>query len=76
MRPGSNGLWTEQEVAECIEDTFRIMSYLGIREEMFGTIRQMEINEAVYEEAEADGLQKLMPVTSMKQVLQTKTVMS
>ena len=52
---GSNGLWTEQEVAACIEDTFRIMSYLGIREEPFGIIRQMEINEAVYEKAEADG---------------------
>ena len=52
---GANGLWTEQEVGECIDDVFRIMSYLKISDKFYEMIHQTEIIESVYEEAKSDG---------------------
>lgn len=52
---GANGLWAEQEVMDCIQDVFRIMSYLGIRNESFEMVKQNDIIDAVYEEAKSDG---------------------
>ena len=52
---GANGLWSEQEVEDCMNDIFRIMSFLGIRQEQYKNIDQIEITEAIYEEAETNG---------------------
>lgn len=52
---GANGIWSEEEVASCMDDIFRIMDFLGIREAEYEMTEQIEINEAVYEEAEANG---------------------
>lgn len=52
---GANGLWSEQEVEACMQDVFRVMAFLDIREGSYEPIIQMEIRETVYEEAEADG---------------------
>jgi len=52
---GANGVWSEEEVMACMDDIFRIMSFLGIRETEYEAVEQIEINETVYEEAGANG---------------------
>lgn len=53
---GANGLWSEQEVTDCMQDILRIMSHLNLQNEAYKTLRQTDITEMVYEEAPADGL--------------------
>lgn len=52
---GENGVWSEEEVMACMDDIFRMMSFLGMWEMEYETVDQIEINEAVYEEAGANG---------------------
>lgn len=52
---GANGIWSEDEVVACMNDIFRIMSFLKMKETEYEKIPQIEINEAVYEEAEGNG---------------------
>lgn len=52
---GFGGLWSENEVSACIEDIFRIMSYLNIIDKSYDNINQTEISIAVYEETECNG---------------------
>lgn len=64
---GANGVWSEEEVSSCIDDIFRIMDFLEIRKAEYEMTEQIEINEAVYEEAEANGFW-YPKVTAGKQV--------
>lgn len=54
---GERGLWTEEEVAACMENVYELMRHLGILNAASGSIsfQQAEIRRAVYEEAPADG---------------------
>lgn len=52
---GSNGVWSEEEVEACMGDIFRIMSVLDMRQVRYERIDQIEIHEAVYEEAIESG---------------------
>lgn len=52
---GANGRWSEDEVLACMEDVFRIMSYLEICSRSYERIHQTEITEAIYEEAQSNG---------------------
>ena len=55
LERGGNGRWASEEVEADCEDVIRLMNYLGIIEEDFGTIHQAEIAKAVYEESPAEG---------------------
>lgn len=55
---GERGLWTEEEVAACMENVHELMRHLGILSwNQASSVRfpQAEIHRAVYEEAPADG---------------------
>lgn len=52
---GGAGLWSEEEIQSCLGDLFRILDYLEIQKTVAEPVRQTEITEAVYEEAEEDG---------------------
>lgn len=53
---GGQGRWTEAEVAACQADVLALMRHLRILEENAPLCPQVEIAQAVYEEAEASGL--------------------
>ena len=52
---GFGGLWSENEISECIEDIFRIMSHLKIINKSYDNINQIEISNAIYEETDCNG---------------------
>lgn len=52
---GEGGRWSELEVADCMEDVYRIMSYLSISEQKFKLVQQQEIAKAKYEESTVYG---------------------
>ena len=52
---GRGGLWSENEVEACMSDIYRIMAVLGIKEASFEKTPQIDIKEAIYEEAAASG---------------------
>lgn len=52
---GAGGLWSENEVEMCIEDMHRIMAFLGIKQGSYEKISQIDIKEAIYEEAVSAG---------------------
>lgn len=55
LERGAGGIWSENEVKACMDDVFRLMSFLGILDKECHAIDQMEIKEAVYEEAICNG---------------------
>ena len=52
---GANGLWSEQEVTDCMNDVDRIMSHFRIINQSYVMVEQTEITQAVYEQAKCDG---------------------
>lgn len=64
---GESGVWTEKEVSDCLEDIFRIMDYLGILQGDYPLKMQLEILQAIYEEAPFDGF--WYPLISREQTI-------
>lgn len=52
---GGQGLWSESQVAACREDVYSLLRHLKILPGQNPPREQVEIVEAVYEEAKADG---------------------
>ena len=42
---GEGGRWSELEVTECMEDVYRIMSYLSISEQKFKLVQQQKLRK-------------------------------
>jgi len=53
---GGQGLWTQEQLEQCLESLYSLMGHLDMMGSGRKNINQKEAVEAVYEDAESDGL--------------------